>query len=254
MSKHILEFVITDFCNLNCPLCVQGMPLQTNKRIMPIDELREISNFIKPFEFDAIKISGGEPTLHPQFAEICKNLRKMFPARYYILATNGFGLEKFKDYVYVFDKVSITHYPGRNDRVFERAKRLGLTNLKTGVKRDYIEMRDSYRERNLNKINVYKHCKKTRIKKIIQGRIYPCCVIFGQAVRQNIDINTISAPVDENWRENLAKINIENHCKRCSVDVKIPNFWKDVLNAFPRLRQNMLHKACRDAKKHNRTI
>ncbi|HDY72634.1 MAG TPA: radical SAM protein [bacterium] len=223
LNKIKLEIDILDFCNLNCPLCVRGIPLQKNKKFTSLDELERISKFIKPFEFHTIKIGGGEPTLHPQFAEICDNLKRLFPAQRYYLATNGFQLEKFKDHLQVFDIIELTEYRGRNEGVFDLAVKLNLPNLVPIRKQDYKELEDIYQESNsLKKVNVYNRCIYRKITIIIQDRIYPCCNIFGQALRQNIDPDMISVPVDENWRENLAKISIESYCRRCFVDVPSP--------------------------------
>lgn len=224
-KRTTLELAITDFCNLDCHLCSQATPLQKDKSVMSIEALKKISSLVKPFEFQTIKISGGEPTLHPEFVQICLQLKKLFPAKRYVLATNGFKLADFKDCLNVFDQISLVHYPGKNDEVFKQILELKLPNVVSGRKRDYLEMEDVYQEKNINKSNIYNKCIYSKIKKIVDGKIYPCCVIFGQSLRKNIDRNTISVAMDESWRSNLAKVNIENFCKRCFVDVA-DTFWK----------------------------
>lgn len=135
-KKMYLEIAITDFCNLDCPLCSQGAQLQKNKMIIPLNELKRFSSFIKPFEFYAIKISGGEPTLHPEFMKICLELKNLFKAHKYILATNGFKLEEFKDSVHLFDRIELAYYPNRNDSVCKRISSLNLPNLHLIFRRD----------------------------------------------------------------------------------------------------------------------
>lgn len=223
-----LEIAITDFCNLDCPLCSQGTPLQKGKKIMPLRELERISKFLRPFEFDIVKISGGEPTIHPQFGEICDKLKELFPAHAYQLATNGCLLEKFLDHLKVFNHIGLSHYPGKNDSSFFHLTELKLPNLYSGTKDDYCEMEDINKESNLDKTHIYRSCKWTYIKKIVQSRIYPCCLIFGQSVRQNIDISKISVPIDENWRKNLTKINLEPHCRHCFVNVDTKSRFRSV--------------------------
>lgn len=93
-------------------------------------------------------------------------------------------------------------------------------------------MIDIYKEKNLHKKNIYKYCRYARVKKIVDLRIYPCCVIFGQSVRKNIDINKISVYIDKNWRQNLAKIDIDTYCKTCFVDVATKNNYKKRLILF----------------------
>jgi uncharacterized radical SAM superfamily Fe-S cluster-containing enzyme len=65
----ILE--ITDVCNLNCPICYAGSGThRTTHR--PFDQVERMLDMIvrNEKEPDIVQISGGEPTLHPQFFEI----------------------------------------------------------------------------------------------------------------------------------------------------------------------------------------
>lgn len=219
-----LDITLTDFCSLNCKFCCHGTPLFKNKKHISFEELEKISRLFKPYEFHTIKISGGEPTLHPEFGRICDNLKKLFPAKSYYLATNGFQLEKFIDNIKIFNIIELSNYPSHNDKVYNRlaAMKNQIPNLVTRKKNEYEEIIDVYREANLNKKNIFGRCLYTENIKIVQDRIYPCCNIFGQAMRQNIALDKISVPLDENWRENLEKINIEPYCRRCFVDVQGP--------------------------------
>ncbi|MFH1401625.1 MAG: radical SAM protein [Parcubacteria group bacterium] len=213
--------MITDFCNLDCRLCSQGIPLMKNKKIISLDDLKRMSKLVEPFEFHTVKICGGEPTSHPQFEKICDNLKRLFPADYYYLATNGFWLEKFINQIKVFNIIELSHYPGKNDEIFEKLAKLKIPNLAAIRKKEYQEIMDVYQENNLNKTDIYKRCPYKEIQ-IVQDRIYTCCNIFGQAMRQNIDLDKISVLFDENWRQNLSKIDIEPYCQRCFIDVPGP--------------------------------
>ena len=195
---------------------------------MSLKELERISKFLRPFEFDIIKISGGEPTIHHQFGEICDKLKELFPAYACQLATNGCLLEKFFVRLKVFNKIGLSHYPGKNDSTFFHLNELELPNLYPYTKEDYCEMEDVYKESNLDKNHIYQSCKWAYIKEIVQSRIYPCCLIFGQSVRQNIDINKVSVPIDENWRKNLTKINLEPYCRHCFVNVDTKSRFRSV--------------------------
>ncbi|MDD2731835.1 MAG: radical SAM protein [Candidatus Pacebacteria bacterium] len=227
LNKFKLEIDILDFCNLNCDLCARGIPLQKDKRFTYYNEIEEISKIIKPYEFNTIKIGGGEPTMHPEFSKICQNLKRLFPAKSYYLATNGFKLENFLDEIKVFDTIELSQYPGKNDEVFDKIAEMNLSNVIPVRKEDYTELEDIYRENNLNKKNIYNRCIYKEVTHIVGGRIYPCCNIFGQAMRQNIDLNNISVLADENWRENLKKIDIETYCRRCFV--KVPSYFNIAL-------------------------
>lgn len=215
-----LELAITDFCNLKCPLCSQGTPLQKNKQRMKMEDIEGYAEQIRPFEFSTIKISGGEPTMHPQFAELCGKLRDLFPSYRYEMATNGARLEEGAAAAKVFDKIDLSFYPGQNEQHFDKLAKLPLTNLNIATKRDYVEMEDVHQERNLGKKNIYQRCPFRMVKKVVQGRIYPCCIVFGQCIRQNKDPKEASVPLSNSWREEIDKIDMEPYCQHCYVDVK----------------------------------
>lgn len=219
-SIRKLELAITDYCNLQCALCSQGTPFHKNKSVMSLEDLERMSSLVIPFEFEVIKISGGEPTMHPHFGEICRMLRRWFPANRYEMSTNGFKLESYLHCTDVFDAIFLSLYPGKNDAIVQRCRRMGIPNLQGGVKKDYERMVDVYAENNIGKENVYAHCEFRDYRKVVQDRIYPCCIIFGQSIRQAIDLDEISVRFDEHWRDNLRHINIEPYCKRCFVEVE----------------------------------
>ena len=113
------------------------------------------------------------------------------------------------------------------------------------AKRDAIEMVDVNEENNLGKHRIYDNCPYAGYRKIVQDRIYPCCVIFGQATRRDIDLGEISVPFDDNWRENLRKIDIEEHCRHCFVDVDAPKVRVDsAMQASSPRRQASSNSAC----------
>jgi len=56
----------------------------------------------------------------------------------------------------------------------------------------------------------------------VQDRIYPCCIVFGLTqtrleLQQNVE--NFSVAINENWREDIKKLNIEKACSLCWVDV-----------------------------------
>lgn len=65
-------FEITQSCNLTCPTCYAGSsPL--NKSFMSVDRFTELLDGLLAKgkgDADLIQLSGGEPTIHPQFFEI----------------------------------------------------------------------------------------------------------------------------------------------------------------------------------------
>jgi MoaA/NifB/PqqE/SkfB family radical SAM enzyme len=72
------EIVINNNCDLNCLFCSVDISEKNNQRIFSFDlqEIIEKLTMQKQVS-DAIRITGGEPTLHPKLAEIIKNARRI---------------------------------------------------------------------------------------------------------------------------------------------------------------------------------
>lgn len=85
---------ITDRCNLTCPTCYAGSsPTYGNHRTL--EEVKKMLDTIvaNEKEPDVVQISGGEPTLHPDFFEIL-DYAKSLPIRHLMLNTNGLEIAK----------------------------------------------------------------------------------------------------------------------------------------------------------------
>jgi len=89
---------INSACNLACPVCfadaedVHGghLPLATIERML--DALVESEG-----EPDLVQLSGGEPTLHPQFFEILDAVKRR-PIRHVMINTNGIRIAQDPDF------------------------------------------------------------------------------------------------------------------------------------------------------------
>jgi 7,8-dihydro-6-hydroxymethylpterin dimethyltransferase len=80
---------ITDHCNLRCPTCYAASgPERLTHRSM--DEVRAMLDAVirSEGEADVVQLSGGEPTLHPQFFQVLAEARAR-PIRHLMLNTNG---------------------------------------------------------------------------------------------------------------------------------------------------------------------
>jgi uncharacterized radical SAM superfamily Fe-S cluster-containing enzyme len=85
---------ITDRCNLSCPTCY-AMSSPHYGRHRSIEEVERMLDIIvtNEGEPDVVQISGGEPTIHPQFFEIL-NIAKTKPIKHLMLNTNGIRIAK----------------------------------------------------------------------------------------------------------------------------------------------------------------
>lgn len=80
---------ITDRCNLMCPTCYAGSS-PSYGRHRTLEEVKQMLDTIvvNEKEPDVVQISGGEPTVHPQFFEILE-YAKSLPIKHLMVNTNG---------------------------------------------------------------------------------------------------------------------------------------------------------------------
>ena len=80
---------ITDYCNLQCPICyaASGPSRQSFRSLAQIEQMFDavIRNEGEP---DVVQISGGEPTLHPEFFTVL-DMAKARPIKHLMVNTNG---------------------------------------------------------------------------------------------------------------------------------------------------------------------
>ncbi|MFZ4580314.1 MAG: radical SAM protein [Myxococcota bacterium] len=88
----ILE--ITDACNLTCPVCyaASGPHRQTHRSLAEIDAM--LAAVMRSEDsLNVLQISGGEPTLHPDFFAIVERTRE-FPIKHLMVNTNGIRIAR----------------------------------------------------------------------------------------------------------------------------------------------------------------
>ncbi|RYF96378.1 MAG: radical SAM protein [Chitinophagaceae bacterium] len=80
---------VTDRCNLTCPTCY-AMSSPHYGRHRSLEEIETMLNIIvkNEGEPDVVQISGGEPTIHPEFFKIL-DIAKSKPIRHLMVNTNG---------------------------------------------------------------------------------------------------------------------------------------------------------------------
>lgn len=101
---------ITDHCNLECPICYAasgpGRPVYR-----PLEQIEAMLDAVVRNEGrpDVVQISGGEPTLHPDFFRVL-DLAKQRPIQHLMLNTNGIRIaneagfaERLAEYMPAFE-------------------------------------------------------------------------------------------------------------------------------------------------------
>ena len=99
MQHSCLSLVeITDHCNLRCPICyADSGPHRPGFRDLATVERMLDAVVANEGEPDVVQISGGEPTLHPEFFAIL-DAAKRRPIRHLMVNTNGLRIAKEPDF------------------------------------------------------------------------------------------------------------------------------------------------------------
>ena len=129
--------IVTYRCNAHCQMChTWQFPSKKNEEVEP-SLLKKL-----PEELKKINISGGEPALRDDLAEIVSILRNK--SRNIDISTNGYFTERLvkvgRQYPDVAFRISVEGFPELNDRLrginngFEKGLRTVLTLKEIGVK------------------------------------------------------------------------------------------------------------------------
>lgn len=90
-TPQFLIFFINSICNLKCEHCFYWESLN-QKTDLSFDEIVALSESLDPFE--NLNLSGGEPFMRPEFAEICLQFIRHNRVKQIYTPTNGYYTEK----------------------------------------------------------------------------------------------------------------------------------------------------------------
>ncbi len=131
-EQHICVPVIeiTGNCNLDCPICIAN----ENKRPdMTLEEIKKIVSDLLESEgkIDVLNLSGGEPTIHPDYKSIIEYLTNVNGITKVSVSTNGIKFldDKFLDFHREKSVIISLQLDGNSDEVYLklRGKKLAET-------------------------------------------------------------------------------------------------------------------------------
>jgi len=93
-SINYLRLSITDRCDLRCRYCMpaEGVPCLPRDQRLSDDEIMTLGRVAVGLGIRKIRITGGEPLLHPRVIELLTGLRSLPDLERLVLTTNGLRL------------------------------------------------------------------------------------------------------------------------------------------------------------------
>jgi len=203
MSKEVLRFVIALsnlYCNNNCKSCLSAAPL-VDPDFIPLESI--LSDIKKMREIywhiTTLRLSGGEPLLHPDIIEIVKAMREAFPAAGLAVQSNGNLLLKddgrFNDLFKVMHDNNIgfqisTYKPvhDRRDKLDEVLKAHGVQWHWGQISGEIIEEFWLFRTLKPDNDMVAQHnaCFSTKTcHTLYDGHLYPCFIPMSSKILEN---------------------------------------------------------------------
>lgn len=189
-----LHLFLTSCCNLKCPDCCMNIPESPFPEHYDAGYLKAAAEHLKGI--DRLFVTGGEPTMHPEFRIIVPGLRDLFQCREMILCTNGYKVVEFSDLLEHFDSVLVSHY-GHNGKEAEFVR----DNFGDG-RPEGPTLHVSKTRRAEKPVPCFRYREGIAYA---YGLLYPCCVVHGPG--------GAGIPLTANWREDILKVPLP--CGEC---------------------------------------
>lgn len=98
LSTCLALIEIVNSCNLSCPTCYADSPIGIGSKVdaVPLSEIQaRVDGVIaRKGKIEILQLSGGEPTLHPQLADLCRWAKAHEQIDFLLINTNGVRFAK----------------------------------------------------------------------------------------------------------------------------------------------------------------
>lgn len=93
-----IEYSVTDICNRNCIACSHLAPLAKEANFVCVKDFTLTTQILQKCipDVHTFWLTGGEPTLHPEFLQLLKIARKIFMDAYIGIYSNGIALKQYE--------------------------------------------------------------------------------------------------------------------------------------------------------------
>ncbi len=96
---NYMRLSITDKCNLRCQYCMpaNGVKYIADEQLLTVDDIEKIASKLNLLGIDTVKLTGGEPLVRDDVAQIVSVLKTKANIKHVSLTTNGVLLDKHLD-------------------------------------------------------------------------------------------------------------------------------------------------------------
>lgn len=208
-----LALPITRACQRQCPECPAR---QAGPSHVPVDELKWAGRLIGPV--GKVEVTGGEPSLHPEFEAISAGLHEWFDSKDIMLLTNGgiFVKDDNLPLLLHYDRVYVTWYTNEFATRYGGDANTGVVNkiedyLKGKGKPVHVQRMDAHNPLTIGPRTEKAKCvygyDQSDMVAYHRGQIYGCCTCWQLSNRGR------GIVLAEDWRERLSDIDLP--CSSC---------------------------------------
>ena len=168
---------VTDRCNLTCPTCYASSSPEYGEH-RSLSEIEEMLDVLVESEGepDVVQISGGEPTIHPDFFQIL-DLAKTKPIKHLMLNTNGIKIASDEEFAkrlagYMPDFEIYLQFDSFNADTLQTMRGADLTRIRAAA----LEYLNKYNLSTTLVITLQNQLNTSEIGKIIDYALKQRCV------------------------------------------------------------------------------
>ena len=132
-----LRISLTDKCSLRCTYCMpaEGLAWLPNNERLADDEIVRLARVFVALGVTSIRLTGGEPMVHPTLVPIVAELARLAPRPELSLTTNGVGLANTAIGLAAagLDRLNVSLDTLNSERFHELTRRDRLTDVLAGI-------------------------------------------------------------------------------------------------------------------------
>lgn len=226
-----IDLIVTHACNKNCPLCDQRIATSPFKH-MTWEEYGLLLEAMKGLRVRQVRLTGGEPLVHPKMSELIQRLRNDFPQAELLMATNGALLHRLtsaeRDR---FARITISYYGSYNHDVVQKVLR-SRKEYRNIYFVDSRKMVDPDVDHALDEVvarRCFRMCAQRR-PRVVGDKVYGCCLSEG--IERNYRLESVHCELRPGWQREYRKLPTYKACRYCVTAHQNARNWMAACKSY----------------------